>query len=190
MEAIEAAVRTRETVARAATNRRRDHALIGPAVKQSGPAAALCTAIYVQEHGTGPTWGELAAQFGWPRSVRNVIIQELAKKGWLSFTKERRSLRPGPAYAGVSAVQGQAATYIVIKQWITSLDGPTEFTWSGAEHSTHEQAIDAGFSTYKCDDFNIGRVESGQLVWFGWMHDQLPDYDLTNIAHQVGLVTR
>lgn len=72
--------------------------LIGPAVNRSGPAAAHCVAVYVEDNGIGPGWGELANQFGWPRSVSHVIIRELANRGWLTFTDEPRSLRPGPAF--------------------------------------------------------------------------------------------
>jgi hypothetical protein len=36
------------------------------------------------------------------------------------------------------------------------------------------------------DDFNVGRVEDGHLVWFGWMDYEIPT-DREQVAHQIGL---
>ena len=78
-------------------------------------------------------------------------------------------------------------TWIVIKQWITSWESPTEYQWDGQHHPSHDQAVSAGFTTFECDDFNIGRVDDGQLVWFGWMDRELPDYDREAISRWIGL---
>lgn len=78
-------------------------------------------------------------------------------------------------------------TFIIIKQWITSIDGPNEFCWDGQHHPTQATAISAGFRTFKCDDFNIGQVKNQQLIWFGWMDRELPGWDRAKIASLIGL---
>lgn len=83
------------------------------------------------------------------------------------------------------------SAYIVIKQWITSYEQfTTEYQWDGQRHTSHQAAVSAGFRQFGCDDFNVGRVELGRLVWFGWMNDELSDYDRDKIASLIGLVAR
>lgn len=98
LEAITGALRDQAAAHQKLTRKRRAQQAIGPAVRHSGPAAALCVSMYLEHHGTGPRWGELARQFGWSRASANVIIRELAERGWLTYTDEPRSLRPGPNY--------------------------------------------------------------------------------------------
>ncbi|MGH3305309.1 MAG: hypothetical protein ACRDOK_27325 [Streptosporangiaceae bacterium] len=63
-----------------------------------GPKAAAWIAEYVAANGSGPLWTELRQAMGWsPRRVADTVIRDLARAGWLSFTAEERSLRPGPA---------------------------------------------------------------------------------------------
>lgn len=77
-------------------------------------------------------------------------------------------------------------SYIVITQQIDTWDGRREFAWDGLRHATHEAAITAGWSTYGHDDFNIGRVQDGDLVWFGWMFNEV-DHERAEVARQLGL---
>jgi hypothetical protein len=75
-------------------------AAAAPYVEADGPKAAVYVARVVRETGTGPTWCELQQAMGWPRQPYGLgaaIIHDLARTGWLEFTSEPRSLRPGPA---------------------------------------------------------------------------------------------
>lgn len=70
-------------------------------VGTDGPRAAAVVAGVVAETGTGPTWHELAAAMDWPhhRPRLERIMRGLARAGWLTFTDQERSLRPGPLAA-------------------------------------------------------------------------------------------
>jgi len=66
---------------------------------RDGAAAAAAVARIVADTGTGPTWTELRAAMGWPRSTAREIIPKLLQAGWLTSTTAHRSLRPGPRHA-------------------------------------------------------------------------------------------
>jgi hypothetical protein len=69
-------------------------------VAADGPHAAQYVADVVSRTSTGPTWMELAVAMGWPVKPWGTLDwlgRGLAKAGWLTFTPETRSLRPGPA---------------------------------------------------------------------------------------------
>lgn len=68
-------------------------------------------------------------------------------------------------------------------------DGKTVYHWDGERHTSHDAAILAGWNTHG-PDFAVGRVEGGELVWFGWMLNQLPGSDLLEIGRQLGLSAR
>lgn len=77
---------------------------------------------------------------------------------------------------------------VILQQIVGNLENwTTAYYWNGTRHSSHDDAIAAGVRELDHDDFNIGRVEGDRLVWFGWMNEQLPDYDLNEIARQVSL---
>lgn len=79
-------------------------------------------------------------------------------------------------------------THIVILRTHTTGEPgvPAEAFWDGQHHPTADAAITAGFTAGRVDDFNVGRVENGQLVWFGWMDYEIPT-DREQAAHQIGL---
>jgi hypothetical protein len=87
---------------------------------------------------------------------------------------------------------GATTTHIVILRTITSAD-PTvgsEAFWDGKHYPTEESAITGGFNDYgasRLDDFNVGRVQNGRLVWFGWMFRHELDSDRIRVAQQIGL---
>ena len=62
----------------------------------TGPRAARLVKACVDEFGWGPTWAELGRAMRWSYRQRQETIHSLARVGWLSFTREPRSLRPGP----------------------------------------------------------------------------------------------
>jgi hypothetical protein len=68
-------------------------------IQSDGPKAARWVAQYVAEHdGTGPLWSELRRAMDWPgRPTFEKVIEGLHGAGWLTFSDETRSLRPGPA---------------------------------------------------------------------------------------------
>jgi hypothetical protein len=80
------------------------------------------------------------------------------------------------------------ATHIVIVRRITSTDPAVgcDTALDGTHHPTADAAITAGFTACRCDDFNVGRVQDGRLVWFGWMDHEIPT-DRYRVAHQIGL---
>jgi hypothetical protein len=64
-----------------------------------GKMAAGLVAEYVGRYGEGPAWSQLAGMIGLgPPREHAPIIHHLAELGWLSFTEEPYSLRPGPRY--------------------------------------------------------------------------------------------
>lgn len=46
------------------------------------------------------------------------------------------------------------------------------YSWNGELHPTREAAIKAGVRDFGSDDFNVGQVEDGSLVWWGWMTEE------------------
>ena len=76
---------------------------MAPLVASDGPRAAAYVATVVRDTGTGPTWADLGQAMDWPRypwNLRAVVIEQLARAGWLKTGKQPRSLRPGPKAAG------------------------------------------------------------------------------------------
>jgi hypothetical protein len=63
----------------------------------------------------------------------------------------------------------------------------TEWNWDGQFHLTKREAIKAGYPLANdTDDFNLGKVENGRLVWFGWMENEHPTADWTEVAQYFG----
>jgi hypothetical protein len=51
----------------------------------------------------------------------------------------------------------------------------TVYSSDGKRYETRAEAITAGFERADAsDDFNVGRVVAGELVWFGWMDKKYP----------------
>jgi hypothetical protein len=64
-----------------------------------GQMAAGAVLDYRQRYGEGPAWAQLAGMLGWgPPSEHGPLIYQLCDRGWLQFTEEAYSLRPGPRY--------------------------------------------------------------------------------------------
>jgi hypothetical protein len=73
---------------------------VAACAEAGGPRAAEYVATVVRDTDQGPTWAELSQAMDWPRQpwhLRGAVIHQLAREGWLQFTSEPRSLRPGPA---------------------------------------------------------------------------------------------
>jgi hypothetical protein len=54
----------------------------------------------------------------------------------------------------------------------------TDYSWDRHYYKTKRLAIAAG--THQADgtdDFNVGHVVDGALVWFGWMDKQFTDHE-------------
>jgi hypothetical protein len=66
----------------------------------------------------------------------------------------------------------------------------TCYDWDGRTYPTQEAAISGGFREFGCDDFNVGRIEAGALVWWGWMDEEHPAEDRPEVAEALGLVFR
>lgn len=60
------------------------------------------------------------------------------------------------------------------------------YSWDGYLSPSRQAAIRLGLKTFGSDDFNIGRVENGRLVWWGWMDEEHPD-DLASAAEGLHL---
>jgi hypothetical protein len=61
-------------------------------VEADGARAAEWVRGWRAEHGEGPLWSELCAAMGWPRRAGEAAIRVLREDGWVTFTKETRSL--------------------------------------------------------------------------------------------------
>jgi hypothetical protein len=73
-------------------------------------------------------------------------------------------------------------------QIIGSLENwTTHYIWDGETCESRGFAISRGFTAFECDDFNVGRIEDGRLVWFGWMDEQHPVEDYAEVAAALGL---
>lgn len=81
------------------------------------------------------------------------------------------------------------ARHIVITQQIVTCDGRfiTAYYSDREQFQTREEAIEHGFETRGSDDFNVAVLANDALTWFGWMDEQLDDYDLKEIAQQIGV---
>lgn len=62
----------------------------------------------------------------------------------------------------------------------------TDYHWNGWFYATKDAAIAAGWQHRGSDDFNVAKVEYGQLVWFGWMDEKHPEKDYPSVAAQFG----
>jgi len=47
-------------------------------------------------------------------------------------------------------------------------------------------AVEHGLDTFGSDDFNVGELRDGRLVWWGWMDNPLLE-DLTSVAAALNL---
>lgn len=63
----------------------------------------------------------------------------------------------------------------------------TVYTWDGSTYLTRSAAISHGFQSFGSDDFNVGRVRGGRLVWWGWMEKEHPAEDRASAAVGLGL---
>lgn len=67
------------------------------------------------------------------------------------------------------------------------IDFAMVYNWDEIYHPTKKEAIKAGYElAHDTDDFNLGQVVDGELVWFGWMDDKHPVEDYAEVAEQFG----
>jgi hypothetical protein len=62
----------------------------------------------------------------------------------------------------------------------------TVWTWDEKYHPTRDAAVRAGFGLTGSDDFDLGEVRNGILVWFGWMDKEHPPEDWAAVAGALG----
>lgn len=62
-----------------------------------------------------------------------------------------------------------------------------DYTWDGTAFDSRAMAISHGFGVFGHDDFNVGRLEDGELVWWGWMDEEHPAEDRAEAARDLGL---
>jgi hypothetical protein len=63
------------------------------------------------------------------------------------------------------------------------------YIWDHTYYDTKAEAEGAGYpmaDDEDADDFNVGKVENGILVWFGWMDEKFPEEDYAKVAAQFG----
>src|SRR6266702_122398 len=85
-------------------------ALSGPLSYAEGrPGPELGAIRWLTARGQAPTEAataaRVAAAMGWPPhcGTRSAIVRSLARTGWLAFTRDERSLRPGPQATAATA---------------------------------------------------------------------------------------
>lgn len=66
--------------------------------RADGERAAQWLAEYVADRGDGPTVHQIGRVMGWEPKLRWLVLKRLQMKGWVEFTDEPHSLRPGPAW--------------------------------------------------------------------------------------------
>ena len=103
---------------------------------------------------------------------------------------------PEEAVEAVKAVRAEtAAPRIRVSGWFAAAgqmvgnvhQWSMEYTWDGTVYPTRAMAISHGIGVFGHDDFNVGRLENGDLVWWGWMDEQHPEEDYAEAAKDLGL---
>jgi len=71
----------------------------------------------------------------------------------------------------------------------------TYYDWDGETFPRRMAAVEYGLDTFGSDDFNVGELSDGKLIWWGWMdqhgnnsHALLED--LASVAAALGLEAR
>ena len=81
--------------------------------------------------------------------------------------------------------------FIVICQsaWMNQSGYGIDHSWDGERFATRKAAIKHGWALRGSDDFNVAQVQGDELIWFGWMYEQIEeDADtMRDIAEAVGL---
>lgn len=81
--------------------------------------------------------------------------------------------------------------FIVICQsaWMTDSNFGISYDWDGARFNNRPDAIKHGWKLRGSDDFNIGQTYGDDLIWFGWMDEQIkePIETMREIANSIGL---
>lgn len=62
----------------------------------------------------------------------------------------------------------------------------TCYHWDGRSFARKSAAVGHGLRTFGSDDFNLGRVKAGALIWWGWMENPLLE-DLASVAAALNL---
>lgn len=89
----------------------------------------------------------------------------------------------------VRVVSGQTGWIAVASQVVgTPGDYDYAYDWDGTVQPTRDQAVSHGFELFGCDDFNVGEVRNGRLVWWGWMDHDLSQ-DIDGPAYALGLAS-
>jgi hypothetical protein len=72
-------------------------------VEADGQRAARLIEREIEVFGIAPTWGELAEAFGWSRARATARFPELRHAGWITYSNQPRSLRPGRKWGWADA---------------------------------------------------------------------------------------
>jgi hypothetical protein len=97
------------------------------------------------------------------------------------------------ATGGAAVSEKPASTadgwYVVRPAIVGSLeDWDTVYYWDSREvHPDRAAAIAAGLDFYGHDDWNVGQVKHGALVWWGWMDEEHPCDDREYVAKRLGI---
>ncbi|MEQ8764561.1 MAG: hypothetical protein RL885_11585 [Planctomycetota bacterium] len=81
-------------------------------------------------------------------------------------------------------------TYIVLTQNFVTVGGNHEIVWSSdlKRFEKRKDAVSHGFEIGRCDDFNVGTIESDRLVAVGYMESDCEGcFDVAAIAKELGL---
>ncbi|EOA0097311.1 TPA: antitoxin [Klebsiella aerogenes] len=82
-------------------------------------------------------------------------------------------------------------SYVVIQQYVWANEGGhgIEYCSDLIHYDNRADAISHGFQLAESDDFNIGVIESGNLVSFDWMDKPVGESEgtLAQIAELIGL---
>ena len=60
---------------------------------------------------------------------------------------------------------------ILARAWCNDSGCGIEYSSSLQKHASRAEAIDEGYETCDSDDFNVGVIEDGKLVYLDWMEE-------------------
>lgn len=91
----------------------------------------------------------------------------------------------------VTSEKDEIRYIVILAQIVTMGEFGKQFSiaydWDEESFTTHKEAIKHGFKTRGSDDFNIGKIINDNLLGFYWMNKLLQNYNLKEIAEQIGL---
>ena len=72
-----------------------------------GPAVASWVQNYLDEHGMGPLWSEVGRAHDWDHDQAEAVLISLCRVGWLTSTREARSLRASRTEPALTEIPAQ-----------------------------------------------------------------------------------